>query len=58
MIAMLTSDTRIEMTIREAVEMADTPTARPSSPSMKLTAFVMATIQMIVTGIDSQPRFQ
>ena len=25
---------------------------------MKLTAFVMATIQMIVTGMDSQPRFR
>ena len=43
-------------TFLNAVEMADTPTARPSSPSMKLTAFVIATIQMIVMGTDSQPR--
>ena len=35
--------------------MVDTPQARPSSPSMRLTALVMATIQMRVTGMDSHP---
>ena len=34
----------------------DTPTARPSRPSIRLTAFVMPTIQMIVTGIAKMPR--
>ena len=38
--------------------MVDTPQARPSSPSMRLTALVMATIQMMVTGMDSQPSSQ
>ena len=55
---MLTSFTMSATTIKDAVEMADTPTARPSRPSMKLTALVMATIQMIVTGMDSQPRLR
>ena len=32
-----------------------TPTARPSSPSMRFTLFVMPTIQRIVIGIASQP---
>ena len=58
MMTMLTSLTMSAITIKDAVEMADTPTASPSRPSMKLTAFVMATIQMIVTGMDSQPRFR
>ena len=57
MIAILTSATISAITISDAVEMADTPTASPSSPSMKLTAFVIATIQMIVIGTESQPRF-
>ena len=36
----------------------DTPTARPSRPSIRLTAFVMPTIQMIVTGTARKPRCQ
>ena len=39
-------------------EMAETPLARPSSPSMRLTELVMATIQITVTGMDSQPSTQ
>ena len=35
--------------------MADTPAARPSSPSMKLTALVSATIHSPKTGIFSSP---
>ena len=35
--------------------MAEMPTARPSSPSMRLTALVQAMIQMMVNGMDSQP---
>ena len=58
MTAILTSFTISATTIRDAVEMADTPTARPSRPSIKLTALVMATIQMIVTGMESQPRLR
>ena len=50
MIATFVSATISAMTVSAAVEMADTPAARPSRPSIKLTAFVMATIQMIVTG--------
>ena len=38
------------MTSRLTEEMQLTPQASPSSPSIKLTAFVMATIQMIVMG--------
>ena len=57
MMAMFVSATMSAMTMSAAAEMDDTPTASPSSPSMKLTAFVMATIQMIVMGTDSQPRF-
>jgi hypothetical protein len=34
----------------EPAEIADTPAARPSRPSMKFTAFVMATIQITLTG--------
>ena len=58
MMAMLSSSTIRAMINSDAVEMADTPTARPSSPSMKFTALVMATIQMMVTGMESQPRLR
>ena len=58
MMAMLTSFTMSATTIKDAVEMADTPTASPSRPSIKLTALVIATIQMMVTGMDSQPRLR
>ena len=34
---------------------ADTPTASPSSPSIRLTAFVQPTIHSIVSGMESQP---
>ena len=56
MMAMDSSPTIRAIISRDAVEMADTPTAKPSRPSIKLTALVMATIQMMVTGIESQPR--
>ena len=55
MIATFVSATISAMTVNAAVEMADTPAARPSRPSIKLTALVMATIQMIVIGMESQP---
>ena len=38
--------------------MVDTPQANPSSPSMRLTALVSATIQMMVTGTDRTPNSQ
>ncbi len=38
--------------------MVDTPQARPSSPSIRLTALVMATIQSTEMGMDSTPRCQ
>ena len=36
----------------------DTPTARPSSPSIRLTALVMPTIQRMVTGMANTPRWK
>ena len=56
--ATFVSATMSAMTVIEAVEIADTPTARPSRPSIRFTAFVIATIQMIVIGYDHQPRFR
>ena len=38
--------------------MEETPHAKPSKPSMRLTALVMATIQSTVTGMDRIPSFQ
>ena len=38
--------------------MEETPTASPSRPSIKLTAFVIATIQKIVIGMPHPPRFK
>ena len=38
--------------------MVDTPQASPSSPSMRLTALVMPTIQITEMGMDSQPSAQ
>ena len=38
--------------------MVETPTARPSSPSIRLTALVQATIHSMVTGIESQVVFR
>ena len=42
------------MTSTVAAEMADTPFARPSSPSMRFTALVIPTIHSTVMGTDSQ----
>ena len=39
----------------EAID--ETPTASPSRPSMRFTAFVTPTIHRIVTGIDKNPKF-
>ena len=39
-------------------EMVETPTASPSSPSMRFTEFVMPTIQSTVTGTASTPRMR
>ena len=36
--------------------MVDTPQARPSRPSIRLTALVMPTIQNTEMGIDRKPR--
>ena len=46
------------MTSTVAAEMADTPLARPSRPSIRFTALVMPTIQSTVMGIDSQSSTQ
>ena len=46
------------MTNMVVAEMAETPLARPSSPSMRFTELVMATIQRIVKGTDSPPSTQ
>ena len=46
------------MTNMVTVAMADTPQARPSSPSMKLTALVIPTIQRMVTGMEKIPRLK
>ena len=56
--ATLGSATLRAMTSMVMELMVDTPQARPSSPSMRLTALVTATIQMMVTGMDSQPSCQ
>ena len=47
-----------ELSLIHIFEMAlivETPQARPSSPSIRLTAFVMPTIHSTVMGIASQP---
>ena len=46
------------MTSKVSEEMELTPQARPSSPSMRLTALVMPTIHTTVTGTLSQPSTQ
>ena len=38
--------------------MVDTPQARPSRPSIRLTALVMPTIQNTEMGMDRKPRSQ
>ena len=38
--------------------MVATPTAKPSSPSIRFTALVMATIQITERGMAKDPRFQ
>jgi hypothetical protein len=45
------SERAITLNVRPAI--ADTPAARPSSPSRKLTMFMIATIQMIVSVIPT-----
>ena len=46
------------MTSMVVAEMADTPLARPSRPSIRFTELVMATIHSTVSGTDSQPSTQ
>jgi len=43
----------IALVVRAIIE---TPVAKPSRPSRRFTAFVMATIQIIVIGMLSQPK--
>ena len=50
--------TSMAMTSMVRELMVATPTARPSRPSMRLTALVMATIQMTDRGTDNEPRIQ
>ena len=50
------SDTSSATTRMVTQLMVDTPTARPSSPSMRLTELVMPTIHSTVSGMASQPR--
>ena len=45
----------IDTIIIEMELMAEMPTARPSRPSMRLTALVQAMIHIMVNGMDSQP---
>ena len=56
MTATLPSATSSATTNIVTEEMVETPTARPSSPSMRLTELVMPTIQRMVTGTASTPR--
>jgi hypothetical protein len=56
--ATLPSLTTRAITSRVMELMVDTPQARPSRPSIRLTALVMATIQMTVAGTARTPRFQ
>ena len=56
--ATLPSLTTRAITSRVMELMVDTPQARPSRPSIRLTALVMATIQMTVAGTARIPRFQ
>ncbi len=51
-IATLLCETTMAIIIIVKDEIADTPAARPSSPSMRLTELVMATIHNTVTGIE------
>ncbi len=48
------SETSSAMTSIDTALIVDTPQASPSSPSMRLTAFVMPTIHSTVTGMASQ----
>lgn len=50
------SDTSSATTRMVTQLMVDTPTARPSSPSIRLTEFVMPTIHSTVSGMASHPR--
>ena len=49
------SETSMETTSIDSEAIADTPQARPSSPSIRLTEFVTPTIQSIVTGTARMP---
>ena len=55
-VAVTGSPTAIAIISSEKQAIEDTPHARPSSPSIRLTAFVIATIQITVTGMDRKPR--
>ena len=46
------------MTSMVVAEMAETPLARPSSPSIRFTALVMPTIHSTVMGTDNPPSTQ
>ena len=50
--------TSMAMTSMVRELMVATPTARPSRPSMGLTALVMATIQMTDRGTAREPKVQ
>ena len=52
------SATAREMTSMVIELMVETPQASPSSPSIRFTALVMATIHKTVAGTASQPRSQ
>ena len=51
----LGSATKMDTTIIVSELIADTPTASPSSPSIRLTAFVQPTIHSTVSGIAREP---
>jgi len=58
MSAVWPSETKSAITSIVTALMVETPLARPSSPSIRLTAFVMPTIHSTVIGMDAQPRNQ
>ena len=58
MTAMPPSETSSAITSIVSALIVETPQARPSRPSIRLTALVMPTIHKTVMGTASQPRFQ
>ena len=58
MTATLPSDTTSAITSIVTVAIVETPTARPSRPSIRFTEFVTATIQITVIGMENPPNMR